>query len=369
MNLSPALSRNLFKILTFGFLWSIGGLIFTLLEYGVIGDLDYYPSTLVTYNVKNNIVATPIISFFGGALLMILDILIINKRVMRRSFLIRITLKAALFLVIILSTTLMSAIIGTSITLGRAPFDAEVLDSLGKFFGNFAFWSIQIYAGFVTILYLFIVEVSESLGYKVFWNFFTGRYQKSKVEERIFLFLDLKNSTTIAEKLGHEKYFDFLNHFFDDIGSSILDSWGSIYQYVGDEVVIHWSKDKSLESLQCFHGIQRSIEANRNFYEKTYGVVPKFRGGIHGGLVAIGEIGSIKKDILYIGDVLNTTSRIQGLCKTFNTDLLISQFVVDQIENENLNGFKFVDQGTTELRGREKHIRIYTVDAINTLKD
>jgi len=361
MSISPVISRNLFKIVTFGLLWAIGGFIFTILEFGVIGDLNYYPSTKVSYDVRNNIIATPIISFFGGAFLMILDILIINKRVMRRSFFVRIVIKSTIFFAAILLTTLVAAIIGTSITLKAAPFDAEVIDSLRRFFGNFAFWSIQIYAGFVTILYLFIVEVSESLGYKVFWNFFTGRYQVSKAEERIFMFLDLKNSTGIAEQLGHEKYFDFLNHFFEDVGMSILSHWGTIYQYVGDEVVIHWTSDRSLECLQCFYSIQDSIDKNSDFYRTNYGVVPEFRAGIHGGLVAIGEVGSIRKDILYIGDVLNTTSRIQALCKTLGSDLLISQFFVDLVSGRKSNSFNFVDQGATELRGKEKQVRLYSV--------
>lgn len=360
--MSPAVSRNLFKILTFGILWSLGGLMFTLLELGVIGDLDYYPSTGVSYDVKNNLIATPIISFIGGVLLMLADILVINKRVKRRSFLVRIAVKVIFFFVIILITTLVSAIIGTSVTLNLPPFDPQIIASLRKFFGNFAFWSIQIYAGFVTILYLFIVEVSESLGYKVFWNFFTGRYQKSKVEERIFMFMDLKNSTAIAEQLGHEKYFDFLNKFFEDIGKSILNSWGAIYQYVGDEVIIHWNKDKAIESLRCFYSIQHSIQKNADFYQNIYGTIPDFRAGIHGGQVAIGEVGTIKKDILYIGDVLNTTARIQVMCKTLDTDLLISQYLVDQLTPSQQHQFIFNDQGITELRGKEKQVRLFTVD-------
>jgi adenylate cyclase len=359
---SPALSRNLFKIITFGVLWSLGGLMFTLLEFGVIGDLDYYPSTGVSYDVSNNIITTPIISFFGGALLMIADILVINKRIMRKSFLTRITIKAVFFFFIILITTLISAIIGTSITLNRPPFDAEVMDSLAKFFGNFAFWSIQIYAGFVTILYLFIVEVSETLGYKVFWNFFTGRYQKSKVEERIFMFMDLKNSTAIAEQLGHEKYFEFLNQFFEDIGKSILNSWGAIYQYVGDEVVVHWDKGKALQSLQCFQAIREKNLKNAKLYKSSYGVIPEFRAGIHGGQAAIGEVGSIKKDILYIGDVLNTASRIQVLCKTLDVELLVSEYVVEQVKQTKNKQFRFNDQGITELRGKEKQVRLFTVE-------
>ena len=57
---------------------------------------------------------------------------------------------------------------------------------------------------------LFVSEVSDNLGQGILLNFLIGRYHRPREEERIFMFLDLRSSTTIAEKLGEEKYFNFI---------------------------------------------------------------------------------------------------------------------------------------------------------------
>ncbi|MGR3301112.1 MAG: hypothetical protein ACUZ8I_01275 [Candidatus Scalindua sp.] len=52
------------------------------------------------------------------------------------------------------------------------------------------------------------------------------------------MFLDLKSSTTIAEEIGHRRYFEFISDFIADVTTPILNNHGEIYQYVGDEIVI-----------------------------------------------------------------------------------------------------------------------------------
>ena len=65
-----------------------------------------------------------------------------------------------------------------------------------------------------------------------------SKHLKPKDEKRIFMFLDLKSSTTIAEEIGHRRYFEFISDFIADVTTPILNNHGEIYQYVGDEIVI-----------------------------------------------------------------------------------------------------------------------------------
>lgn len=81
--------------------------------------------------------------------------------------------------------------------------------------------------------------------------------------ERIFMFLDIRSSTTIAEELGHVQYFALLNDFFRDIAEPISKNKGHIYQYVGDEVVVSWPLDDGLNNancLKCFFDIGDIME-------------------------------------------------------------------------------------------------------------
>ena len=75
-----------------------------------------------------------------------------------------------------------------------------------------------------------------------------------------------------------------------------------------------------------------------------------------------GEIGVIKKDIIYSGDVLNTTARIQEQCNQYNVDVLISKETFDLISDT--NGYKLMPLGSIELRGKKTKIELNTIVTI-----
>jgi adenylate cyclase len=71
----------------------------------------------------------------------------------------------------------------------------------------------------------------------------------------------------------------------------------------------------------------------------------------------------IKKDIIFTGDVLNATARIQSLCNTYNVDLLISGPLLDRLD---LSGrFKAHALGESELRGRDEKIALFTLQPVS----
>ena len=100
----------------------------------------------------------------------------------------------------------------------------------------------------MTILFLFI---RDKFGPITFVNFLKGKYLRPKCEECILMFMDLKSSTTIAQRLGEERYFNFLNHTFSIATPGILATIGEIYQYVGDEIVISWLTQNGVNRSHC----------------------------------------------------------------------------------------------------------------------
>ncbi len=178
---------------------------------------------------------------------------------------------------------------------------------------------------------------------------------------RIFMFLDIKSSTTIAESLGHIRYFELLNDFFRDIGDAIGRNQGQIYQYVGDEVVISWNLEKGIENnncLNCFFDIVNTIENLSNNYLKKYNIIPEFKAGLHYGKVSTGTVGTLKKEIIYTGDVLNTASRIEGLCNQYDVNLLLSEDLLDKLD---VNKDKAHKIGEINLRGRNANVTLFTM--------
>ncbi len=187
---------------------------------------------------------------------------------------------------------------------------------------------------------------------------------------RVFMFLDIKSSTAIAEDLGHIRYFELLNDFFSDIADPISNNKGQIYQYVGDEVVVSWSVDSGISNnncINCFFEITSTIDQLKSRYQKKYGIIPEFKAGFHFGTVSTGAVGTLKKEVIYTGDVLNTTSRIEGLCNQYDVNLLMSEDLLKQLAlGENYSPQKI---GEINLRGRNANITLFTLtDKINSLQ-
>ncbi len=221
-------------------------------------------------------------------------------------------------------------------------------------------------AGQSFLLCMFIavhLQIETLIGRGILGKFLIGKYHRPSVEKRIFMFLDMRNSTAITEKLGDKKYYEFLNMFFEDMSRPIFETKAEIYKYIGDEVVLTWKKNKGLKNNNCirvFHLIQDRIQNNRMRYIRKFGVIPEFKAGVHFGTVVSAQIGDLKKEIAYNGDVLNTTARIQNLCNKYNADILASKALFDKLENN--REYIFEDLGNIKLKGKENHVHLFKIE-------
>jgi len=208
----------------------------------------------------------------------------------------------------------------------------------------------------------FALQINDKFGPGIIWKFLRGHYANPKEEQRIFLFADLMSSTSIAEKLGNEQYHHLLKDFFADLTNPILFNKGEIYQYVGDEIVISWKLKIGLEDnhcLRCYFEMQEAIEKKREQYLRRYGLVPEFKAGVHSGSVIAGEVGIIKRDITFSGDVLNTAARIQSKCNEYQVKILSSNSLLDQLTLD--NNYIRLPLGDIELRGKGQRVALSTI--------
>ena len=189
-----------------------------------------------------------------------------------------------------------------------------------------------------------------------------GEFYHPKEENRIFMFLDLKSSTTIAEQLGHSKYSQLIQTCFLDVSDLVIKHKADIYQYVGDEIVLSWSIEDGLKDLNCikfYFNYRDLLESKRNYYESKFGLVPQFKAGLEMGSVMVAEVGEIKREIAYHGDVLNTAARIQACCNEFNRKVLISENIESALSEITNNEYELM--GDIQLKGKQKNLKIYAV--------
>jgi adenylate cyclase len=221
---------------------------------------------------------------------------------------------------------------------------------------------LVVYSLVIYSLLVFFLQINHLLGEGILWKFIRGKYHKPREEERIFMFLDMKSSTKIAEQLGHVRFYTLLNELFHEISQPVLQTKAEIYQYVGDEVVLTWEMEHGLRNSNClktFFMFQASLLRNSGNYLKNFGVKPEFKAGLHFGKVVSAQIGDLKREIVYNGDVLNTTARIQDECNKYQRDCLVSGTLMNRLKQT--EGFQWERIEAVTLRGKETEVELFSV--------
>jgi adenylate cyclase len=173
----------------------------------------------------------------------------------------------------------------------------------------------------------------------------------------------LRSSTYIAQVLGEQQYFNFIKDVIRDVTPIILRHKGRIYQYVGDEITVSWWMNQGLQKLNCIRcplEVRKIINHRSSYYTSTYGVVPDFKAGLHCGPVMVGEIGVVKRDIAFSGEVVGTAARIQKRCNHLGVNLLISKDLKDLLPWTGAN-IKPEHKGDLLIKGQVENLALYTV--------
>ena len=228
---------------------------------------------------------------------------------------------------------------------------------------KYSFLLLMIYYFFMTLVISFINQVNKKYGPGVLVPLLLGSYRTPKEEERIFMFMDLKSSTTTAEKLGHLKYSSFIRDCFFDINEVLYPFQAQVYQYVGDEIVVTWPESEGLKQHICirfYFACKNQFLARAEYYMANYGILPEFKAGLHAGLVTVVEIGDLKRDIAYHGDTLNTASRIQSVCSEYGKSFLVSQELIDKMGvPANVSS---VLLGAVQLKGKNETVKLASLE-------
>ncbi len=339
----------------------MSGWLYFVVEKGLLGQSPIYPATNNPYNATSSFVGITTMSLLLGILIGLVEELFFKNQLKRQPFFLKIFAKTILYLVMSVLLLLVSATFLNAYNMSTTVFDKQVTDTILSFTFSFTFLSVIIFIGIMIGACLFFSEIVDFLGLDVVGSFFTGKYSKSVIEDRIFMFLDMKGSTTIAERLGHEMHYQLINEYYSDMTEPIVASQGNIYQYVGDEIVIFWKLEEGVHlqnCINCFFQIRKIIDEKADEYQARYGLVPSFKAGLHVGKVTRGQVGLIKRELLFTGDVLNATARIQSMCNELNAGLLISAELKDKMAS---GTFDFIAKGAFDLKGRNQKMELFEV--------
>jgi len=340
----PGLVRKFKTLALICLFTSFAGVIFQLTSEEL---LDY----------RSVLVGLPLGLVFG-----LLELFVLPKAEMtfrQWSFTKMLVFKTLFYTAVIYAVTIILVFIGGMLEGRKLSELPPILGSVGQIV--LVIYTLVIYGSLV-----FLLQINHLLGDGILWKFIRGKYHRPREEERIFMFLDMKSSTTIAEQLGHVRFYMLLNELFHEISQPVLQTSAEIYQYVGDEVVLTWDVEHGIRDSNClrtFFMFRESLLRNGEHYLKNFGVRPEFKAGLHFGKVVSAQIGDLKREIVYNGDVVNTTARIRNECNKYQRDCLVSGVLMDRLKNR--NGFLWEKINTVTLRGKETEVELFSVSNIH----
>jgi adenylate cyclase len=229
---------------------------------------------------------------------------------------------------------------------------------------NQTFWAGFISSALVSVAINLGFGIANIIGPRALKNFVTGRYHSPVEEDRFVLFVDIAGSTGLAEQLGGVGIHRFLDRTFRLLTLTVVDYRGEVLNYVGDEVIVTWPEAIGAidcRPLQCFVAMRGALaEASRQF-EREFGAAPKIRGSLHFGPVIVGEIGDVKRAIVFNGDVMNTGARLEELSRKVDGGFLASRAAMERFKSA--PPFAVRELGRLPIRGRVDGIDVIGLDA------
>jgi adenylate cyclase len=170
------------------------------------------------------------------------------------------------------------------------------------------------------------------------------------------MFTDLEDFTTLCERIGDpEKIVGTLNDYFERTTGSIFDDEGVIIKFIGDAIFAAWGAP-----LPDSASPNKAVRAAWNLFTSDKlvvdGEVLKTRIGLHYGEVVAGNIGSSRRvDYTLIGDSVNLASRLEGINKMLDTNILMSEAVRRHVGPE----FRIRRVGAFRVKGRREPVEIH----------
>lgn len=176
------------------------------------------------------------------------------------------------------------------------------------------------------------------------------------------MFCDIRSFTAMSENMPPAQIVSMLNFYFTVLAKCISKNHGIINKYIGDAIMAIFgapvpSKNHALDAYNAAQDMRAAlVKINKQLKNKGWPEV-HFGIGIHSGPALAGNIGATNRmEYTVIGDTVNTASRVENLCKTYQTDLLITESTAEKLGTIQKT-LKYVDE--SQIRGKSEKVKLY----------
>jgi class 3 adenylate cyclase len=210
-----------------------------------------------------------------------------------------------------------------------------------------------------SVIGIVVMRTVHFIGIETLFHLMIGTYHRPVIEEKVLLFLDINDSTGLAERLGAVQIKSLVGKFLFDISKPITDYGGEIYLYKGDGLIALWNWNEAIRGnriLRAIDAVFASVRREEIAYQRQFGVVPYFRVGVHGGEVVVSEQGDTKRAIGVYGSTINIAARMEEAAKAHNVACAISGDVAQALSDGEP---RLVPLGNEQVKGISVEIPIF----------
>jgi adenylate cyclase len=179
----------------------------------------------------------------------------------------------------------------------------------------------------MAVVGIVVMRAAHFIGIETLLHLMIGTYHRPVIEQKVFVFVDINDSTGLAERLGDVQIKSLVGKFLFDISKPITDYGGDIYLYKGDGLIAIWDWREAIRKnklLRAIDGIFDCVEREHATYQRQFRVAPTFRIGVHGGDVVVSEQGDTKRSIGIYGITINIAARMEEAAKAHGVVCAIS---------------------------------------------
>lgn len=251
-------------------------------------------------------------------------------------------------------------------------------------------------AGYEVKLFFCLLSIALTYSWETFLNFYMANKEKNKIRgtfssfvaptivdemlnhpEKVrvggqrmnitVFFSDVRDFTTISEKLTPEELANLLNGYMGVMTNIIFNNQGTIDKYIGDAIVAFWGAPLEVKN-HAYHGVRSAIEmvealpelnkkfASMGFPELEHGM------GLNTGDCSVGNMGSDKIfSYTALGDNMNLGARAEALCKFYGVQINITEFTLEAIPEDLRQELRYRILDKVRVKGKEQAVSLYEV--------
>lgn len=210
-----------------------------------------------------------------------------------------------------------------------------------------------------SVVGIVVMRTVHFIGIETLFHLTVGTYHRPVLQEKVLVFLDINNSTGLAERLGAVQTKSLVGKFLFDVSKPITDHGGDIYLYKGDGLIALWDWREAVRNnriLRAIEAVFAMIRREQREYLAQFGVVPSFRIGVHGGEVVVSEQGDTKRAIGVYGSTINIAARMEEAAKAHNVACVLSGDVAEALRDDDK---RLLPLGHEKVRGIAAEIPIF----------